>query len=496
MNYTTLCRIVQFLIEKLFRKIEKMRWIVCYIFISVLSILNADSLIYRTDDILGTPGELKLEAIDEKTADNACVIFNAECERLRQIFDSSLNQSELAYINKSAVGEELIISAEMAYVLGIAAEGFKLTNGRFNIAVEPLIQLWQKAERIQKMPDPSELRELRERCYQSGKFELKLQNGKYKLIKSGEVAFRLDAIAKGFIIQQASKKTFGLNGVFGLMVNIGGDICTMSKEGRHYPWMAMLRSCDVSIVNTSIASSGGTERFYRVKDKLYSHIINVRTGLPVSQVQSASVICKDTAMADMLATALCVSDSEDSLSMINNIQGTECLISDGDGLLFESSGWESCKPSDVAVISFELKNSTPKKKLKRHYTAIWIEDEKGKVVKDLAVWMKSSKTKYLPKLKTWWKVRGKTLLKDKSYFKSISSSSKKPGKYDISWDGTDNNGVKLAPGKYNLCIEVTREHGPNKERPFAVKLSFDSSKPGIVEGEDNVEIVKVSVKVH
>jgi hypothetical protein len=42
---------------------------------------------------------------------------------------------------------------------------------------------------------------------------------------------------------------------------------------------------------------------------------------------------------------------------------------------------------------------------------------------------------------------------------SVSSATRPPGKYTLKWDGKDNHGKLVAPGKYTVFIEVAREHG-------------------------------------
>ncbi|MFA5905501.1 MAG: FAD:protein FMN transferase, partial [Desulfobacula sp.] len=67
--------------------------------------------------------------------------------------------------------------------------------------------------------------------------------------------------------------------------------------------------------------------FFELNGKSYSHIINPKTGFPVdNQIVSASVISKDCTFADGLATALMVMDVEESLRLVNSLEGTECMI--------------------------------------------------------------------------------------------------------------------------------------------------------------------------
>lgn len=42
---------------------------------------------------------------------------------------------------------------------------------------------------------------------------------------------------------------------------------------------------------------------------------------------------------------------------------------------------------------------------------------------------------------------------------SVSSATRPAGKYTLKWDGKDNQGKLVKPGKYTVFIEASREHG-------------------------------------
>ena len=61
--------------------------------------------------------------------------------------------------------------------------------------------------------------------------------------------------------------------------------------------------------------------------KRYSHVIDPRTGHPVSNdVVSVSVISENCTVADGLATALMVLGVEKGLALVNRLEKTECLM--------------------------------------------------------------------------------------------------------------------------------------------------------------------------
>ena len=76
-----------------------------------------------------------------------------------------------------------------------------------------------------------------------------------------------------------------------------------------------------------MATSGDYRNFIIHDNKVYSHIINPKTGYPAkNKVASATVISKNCIDADALATLLNVMPIEQSINLINTLDSVECLI--------------------------------------------------------------------------------------------------------------------------------------------------------------------------
>jgi hypothetical protein len=90
--------------------------------------------------------------------------------------------------------------------------------------------------------------------------------------------------------------------------------------------------------------------------------------------------------------------------------------------------------------------------------AIWIEDGKGTPVRNISVWY--NRERWLPDLKLWHRNYGQAFNAEGSALKtSVSSATRPPGKYTMKWDGKDDKGEVVKPGKYTVVIEAVREHG-------------------------------------
>jgi thiamine biosynthesis lipoprotein len=76
-----------------------------------------------------------------------------------------------------------------------------------------------------------------------------------------------------------------------------------------------------------MATSGDYRIFFQVGEHFYSHILDPRTGWPVTNgVVSTTVVAANCTVADGLATALMVMGPEKGLELVNRMDSAECLI--------------------------------------------------------------------------------------------------------------------------------------------------------------------------
>ncbi len=131
---------------------------------------------------------------------------------------------------------------------------------------------------------------------------------KYKGVK-----IDLGGVAKGYSIDKTAE-ILKKAGITNFIVNYGGDMLVCGKKGNK-DWIVgiknplkegFLKKIKVKKECEGIATSGDYERFVIKKHKKYSHIINPKTGMPVEEAHSVTVIAKNAIDADAFATAISV----------------------------------------------------------------------------------------------------------------------------------------------------------------------------------------------
>jgi hypothetical protein len=98
----------------------------------------------------------------------------------------------------------------------------------------------------------------------------------------------------------------------------------------------------------------------------------------------------------------------------------------------------------------------------RPYVAVWVEDAAGKQVRSLSVWVNTTGRgpRYIRELRRWFLgARDQQEAGGPDLVATVSSATRLPGKYTVTWDGRDDAGRPVEQGAYRLFVEASREHG-------------------------------------
>ncbi|MFA5423072.1 MAG: FAD:protein FMN transferase [Phycisphaerae bacterium] len=250
-------------------------------------------------------------------------------ETIANVHDAN---SEISKINSLARLEPVKVSDDMFEILKASIDYGRLTNGAFDVAVGPLVYMWQKAGEANQPPDANQLSAmLKEVDYQ----KLYL-NPVDRTVQFGADGMKLDlgGIAKGYAIDRAIEAMKDV-GAFGGMVDIGGDIrCFGTPANAARNWIIGLQDpaannrniIVLKLDDLAVATSGDYRRFVLVGGKKHSHIIDSHTGQSAEQLSSVSVIAPKGVDADALATAVSVMGTDEGLKLIESIKNTDAII--------------------------------------------------------------------------------------------------------------------------------------------------------------------------
>ncbi len=128
------------------------------------------------------------------------------------------------------------------------------------------------------------------------------------------------------------------------------------------------------------------------------------------------------------------------------------------------------------------------------YSAVWIEDSAGKLVRTIDLSMENGKgRKYLPDLKRWFSSdQARIASGGFDVAETISGPTRKPGTFKVAWDGRDEQGEFVKQGTYTVNVEAARERGPYLVITEQIAVGASAFYKKLT---DNGELQKVTVEL-
>jgi thiamine biosynthesis lipoprotein len=256
------------------------------------------------------------------------VISRSSIDSLFEVFDYSLskyNKSSLLYALNQRT-RKVKINNHLKAVLEYADSMRYLTNGTFDYRLQLLVDLWGfHSTKSISIPDSNKLNKMLQFAQLN-----KLTINEEECVKSStSLRIDLDGIAQGYCVDQlaAYLETFGIHD---FIIELGGEVVASGTNIGNENWrVGMATGNEVPKIGTkqyvlkcrdkmAVTTSGSFQKFKQIGDKYFSHIIDPRTGYPVTNGIVAVTVIAPTAMkADGLDNAFVVMGVEKSFEWVS-----------------------------------------------------------------------------------------------------------------------------------------------------------------------------------
>lgn len=258
--------------------------------------------------LMGTRFAVTCHGSDEAKAKAAADEAFAEGERINAVASDYLPDSELMRL--PAGGAAVAVSPLLAELLEFSRDMAERCGGAFDPTLGPLTGLWRESRRTGELAAAEDRAAALAACGWSG-LEV---DGKARTVRLGKPGMRLDlgGIAKGF----AADRMFEVmkkHGFARTCITAGGDLRLGDPPPGKTGWKVGLKTFDperpeevVALSNCAVSTSGDLHQFVEIGGKRYSHILDPRTGLGLTEKVAVSVIAPTATVSDALATACCV----------------------------------------------------------------------------------------------------------------------------------------------------------------------------------------------
>jgi thiamine biosynthesis lipoprotein len=156
----------------------------------------------------------------------------------------------------------------------------------------------------------------------------------------------LNAVAKGFVVDRVVAAMVATFDLVALTVNAGGDLVHVGSdlvvaiEDPHNPFDNAPPLCRVRVRDRAIATSGSARRWFDVGGEHVNRVLDPRTGWPVEDVASVSVVARDAATADVVATVLSVLAADEVDPFVEPLEVAYLRVAT-DGTVRSNEAWRS-----------------------------------------------------------------------------------------------------------------------------------------------------------
>ena len=309
--------------------------IVVFLLISATG-CNAEKEVALSGRTMGTTYHIKVLMKSFDRVDTLQTEIDRCLEAINQSMSIYRKDSEISRFNDLAPRQEIQISTDFQDVLRTARTLHNQTHGAWDGTVGPLVELWGfgRQENSKRIPATEDInRRLRQTGFQHVTLH---PDRKISKAISG-IALNLGSIAKGYGVDQITR-VIEKQGYRNFLVEIGGEVVASGRRADGGKWRIGINRPEkgapsteiykvVALENKALATSGDYRNFFEQDGKIYSHVIDPRTGYPVAnQVVSVTIIADTCTYADGLATAIMVMGAEKGLALINQLPNVEGLI--------------------------------------------------------------------------------------------------------------------------------------------------------------------------
>lgn len=303
-----------------------LRWLLCLFSFLLVSgcFEKPDAQIELQGETMGTTWHVTV--VDPQKLDVESLRQNIEAEltRINGLMSTYDAESQLSQFNTSRTVEWQPLATETIEVIEAAHRVSKETSGAYDVTLGSVFELWGfgQAEKPEVAPAMDDiLLLLNDVGYQL----LKVSSTRSTVRKLNEaLQVDLSSLAKGYAVDRIGA-VIEATGHNRYLAEIGGEIRTRGRAADQGMWKIGIEwpesagtpeMTGIAVENTHIASSGDYRNYQVIDGRRYTHIIDGRSGFPISHnLASVTVLHGSTMRADAWATAFMVLGLEESMAI-------------------------------------------------------------------------------------------------------------------------------------------------------------------------------------
>ena len=289
--------------------------------------LKTQEPISKTGSYFDTVIQIDIYDSNDTKLLNKCFEY---CESFEQTISRTIETSEIYKINHSK-GNPVEVSDVTLELLQKGIEYGDLTNGKFDITIAPLMELWDFKNNSGDVPSHDDILE----ALSHVNYKNIVIDGNKVSLSDPDAAIDLGGIAKGYMADYLKEYLISER-IESALINLGGNILTIGSKPDGTPFNLGIQKpfdkqgtaiTSVKATDSSVVSSGVYERYFEVNDILYHHILDTTTGYPCdNKLLGVTILSENSVDGDALSTSCFVLGVADGMKLIESLDNVDAIF--------------------------------------------------------------------------------------------------------------------------------------------------------------------------
>lgn len=290
-------------------------------------------LVHKTKYVMGTVYEIAAYDESPQRASKAIDEAFAEIVRLDGVLSNYKRESDLSRLNREGHFHAVKVPADLYAVIEESDKYSRLSEGKYDITVAPLVDMWKAALRGDRVVSQEEQDKLRA-CVGYEKIQLIPPD----MVEFHSPCMRIDvgSIGKGYAVDRAVD-VLRANGIKNALVDAGqSSIYGMGAPPGKSAWEVHLRDPSNRVVPTVMLSENSVSTAEQTAPSLLGnetagHIIDPEDGKPLETKYAVSIVAKMGTASDALSTTLLLVGPEKGRAIVKKMADAAAIWVSADG---------------------------------------------------------------------------------------------------------------------------------------------------------------------
>lgn len=294
--------------------------------------------------VMGTILQLELCASDEARRAQGLDDAFATAHHLDALLTTFADDSPVRRLNASAGRGPVALPPEVVEVLAAARSAQHLTRGTFDVTIGPLVALWRDAATSQQLPADESIAAARARV-DASRIALG-EDGSSAALRDPAMAVDLGGVGKGYALDRIAGRLRAI-GIHDALLDFGrSSVWALGHPPDAAAWRLLLQhpSGDtlgvIELRDVALSVSGSLGQSTTIAGRRFGHVVDPRTGWPVTRDLLAAVVAPRAELAEALSKALLILGERDGIALLERLDGVEGLLVEAAGARWATSGWE------------------------------------------------------------------------------------------------------------------------------------------------------------